>query len=228
MAISIANVHASGPATDLSSYDFALSSLTGGRWLCFDIYNQITSGSANTPSLSGASLTYVAEASLNTDPTARRLSRQYAWNPSTTSYTLTVSFAGQTQIRCGLQVSEIIGADAADPFVQTVTAFSGGGTSITTGTLAAYSNANNRFLGAHYHGVSEATTASHTSLADASIEAAVRFSTQWDASAQPLSPTFDWTSNSAWYAILSEVKADTGGGGAEILDPMGMSGFFGG
>jgi len=226
MAIDILNVHSSAQGVDANSFDFSLTGLnTGGRWLCFDVYSQVTTGPGNIPTLSGASLTYVAEANSQA-VSARTISRVYAWNPSNASYTLTVAFAGQTQLRCGLQVSQIEGAELADPFVQTVTAGSSGGTSITSGTLAAYADGTNRFLGGHYHAVVEASTPSHTALAEITVESTVKLGTQWDATAQPLSPTWDWASNASWGAILSEVDA-VAGGAATVVDPFGMSGFFG-
>jgi hypothetical protein len=224
VAITVTNRHATGSGTDATSYNFSLTGLgTLGRWLCFDIYSQVASGTPNTPSLSGGSLTYVQEAQ-NAVHQFRRLTRFYAWNPSSASYTLTVDFAGETQVRCACHVNEIDGADLTDPFAQTVVSTSSASATSGDVTLAAYANADNRFLAALFQASGLATTEEHTQLAETSTET-IQVSTQWHATTQDTTPSWTWTNSAAWAVIASEIRVPEVAGAA--TDPFGMSGFFG-
>lgn len=223
MAITVTSRLAEHKSNDATSYSFGPMTVTAGTWLVIDLYSQRV-GAPATPTLSGGGLTYNLEATAYYVG-GRKLHRYYAWTIDVTSLTIGVSFGAETQVCCGMAVTELGGVDASDPFVQTVTNGTAGATSGDV-TLSAYAHADNRFILSLYHASNEATTEDHTQISDVAgtLENSA-LSISWHATTQDLTPGCSWTTSVGWQAIGSEVKAAAAG--SEVLDPFGMSGFFG-
>lgn len=231
MAISISNITVYADGVDAVSFSTGTQSVSASAWLVIDVFNdKLTTGSpAATPSLSGGGLSYATETTLAISGVNRRLSRFYAWTGGTTSVDITADFGSETQDTCIIHVNEVTGADSSDPFVSGNTKTAEGyGTSISGLTMDAYSDGDNRFVMAVYHAANQATTEEHTELGDFPGAGSCRVSTSWHATTQDTTPGASWATSSNWAAITSEVAIDAGGGGGgELLDPFGMSGFFG-
>ena len=207
MAISVTNRHAEVKTGDANSFSFGAFAVTAGRWLVLDVGNGKASGAADTPSLSGSSLTYNQEATLAVN-TTKRLTRFYVWTAAVTSLTVAVDFAGVTQENCSLIANELDGVDASDPFTQTVTGNNGGSAGTTyTATLAAYTGADSRPLAAFgtWPNSSATAEAGYTALNNTTGGTEHTIGTMWHSTTQDTTPS--WTGTSRFHVVIaSEIK----------------------
>ena len=228
MAITVTNRKGSTSGTDASSYDWTLSGLTTGTWLVVDFNSEQASGfpTHNTPS--GGGLTYAQKHTV-TNQFTRRLTRFIAWNPDQTAFTLTTSTT-TTQLSAMCHVNEIAGADTTDPFVESYSASATSGTTATV-TMSAYADSGNRYLFTICLSTwgGSGITPEGTELNDNYISSGGggRIESQWHASTQDTTPSGSWLTSEAWRCIASEIKVSGGAAGGEVIDPMGMMGFFG-
>jgi hypothetical protein len=211
MGLVFANKAATVDVTDLASYNVSVAAPADDSWLIVDVMNQIASGTANTPSLSGGSLSYVQEAQVS-DNTVRKLTRLVAQVVGTSpgAYTLVADFAAQTQVRCYVHVTNVLGGDASDICVDanSLTAFGSGTTASVT--LNNFVSANNRPLMVAFKGQASETFVpkeGYTELADPAPAEAGRVQTSYYASGADPLPSSTWTTTTSWAAIASEIKA---------------------
>lgn len=154
----------SGNSTvDATSYATASISPTKNRLLLAAVYNRITAGTANVPTLTGNGLTWVQVAFIRNLGNARCLSLFRAMgNP--TNGAVTIDMAGQTQLHCMWSICEFdsvdtTGANGANAIVQAVS--SNDADAITTSftvTLAAFASTLNAAYGAFFHANDELST----------------------------------------------------------------------
>jgi len=231
MALAFTNLAAAVDSTDATSYNVSVSAPAANSWLIIDVFSQVVSGTANTPGLSGGSLSYVQEAQAS-DTAVRKLTRFVAQisGAGPGAYTLAVDFSGQTQLRCFVHVTGVTGGHASDICVNANSLTATGSDNTSERTLNAFASADNRPLMATAKmQAAEAMTpgAGYTELADPAGTESTRLQTIYHASTADLTPNASWTTGATWLAIASEVQVAAGGGGSTATDPFGMSGFFG-
>jgi hypothetical protein len=206
---------------DRTSYTTASVSPSANRWLVVDCYSRQDTGPA-TPTVSGLSLTWVAEHTKIDTAADHVIQRAYAnTGGSPGSGIITINY-GATHVGCAWVVYELSAdVDASDPFVQTVSnELTIGATQITV-TLAAFGSANNRPLIMAFHRSTEVATpeAGYTEIGDvngtlpaAGVAVAIHETTA------DTTPTYSWTTSvSPSLSIASEVKAAAGGGGGPTV-----------
>ena len=141
-----------------------------------------------------------------------------------------MDFAAQTERYCGIWANHIDGADTSAPFVQSATQTEAANTSITV-TLSAFADAGNRpmiFAWKRAPAESFVFEGGYTTLGTEQDQEGDN--SEWcayNSSTADTTPSASWTSSTTAAALASEIKILGGGGGATILDPFGMSGFFG-
>jgi hypothetical protein len=235
MAITITALTSSYDNVDRSVYTTASVSPTASRWLVVDTFFRAADIPTNDPpAIAGLSLTWVPELSAN-EQSIVQVSRAYAWTggtPGSGTITITPSVAA---IGAGWIVYEIGGANLSDPFLQTIASpglQSGLSQSVT---LAAFGNSLNRPLISSFHNAAQVsdpdtTPTAYTEIGDISGSTPlVGFAVAWNSTDADTTPSYSWaTTSNLIRAIASEIADAGGGGGSVVLDPFGMSGFFGG
>lgn len=149
MAITTVNLTTAASSTDASSYTTA-SITPGANRLILAWVEHVRSPLGNTPTLSGNGLTWVFVASVDFTST-RRLNLFRAMGSSPSAGTVTIDFAGQSQLNCLWSIIEFDGVDTGGTHgsaavVQAVTNSAVGGTSFTV-TLGAFSSTQNATAG---------------------------------------------------------------------------------
>jgi len=201
------------------------------------VYNRRTVGAADNPTMSGNNLTWLNVKTYvppDTDTPNSRLTMFGANASGSTTGATTVDFGGNTQLGCYTSFFGATGVDlsggVASAFVQTPTADGLSGTA--TVTLAAAGDAANRPIAFVWHFATEGHTprASWTEADDMSGAGPnIGMMTQYREDAFETTASATWTTTSVgWGIIAAELKNDAGGAGAAVVDPFGMSGFFGG
>lgn len=160
------NLAASFDTTDLSSYTTASISPTANKLLLMSVVQYQSSGTAATPTVTGAGLTWTVVT------TAVRLNRRCtvfrATGASPSTGALTIDFAGNTQSNCGWSVNEatnavITGTNASDAVVQTkILESAGPGTPVVTTFDAALEHSTNHMYISVCHASNNTITADAT------------------------------------------------------------------
>ncbi len=211
MAIAGTNKVTNGSATDATSYATASITPAANALIVAWIGNQVASGTANIPTLSGNGLTWVQQKTVLSG-TARRLTMFTARGASPSAGAVTIDMAGQTQMGAEWAIIEVTGQGGStetDALVQVKEATSGGSSTSGSVTLtSAASDVNNRCVFGVRHEANEGVTprTSWTELGDAShnnpaigIESQIRT----DAFEQTGSAT--WVTGSASQEIMAEI-----------------------
>ena len=155
LAPAVTMTELTGASDETNATSDATASITpsGNKLILVTIFNQVSAGStANAPTLSGNGLTWVQiDSGLVGTSTEMRASlfRSMGASPSTGS--ITISFAGQEQLRCGWIVAEFgnvdtSGSSGSGAVVQSAANNATGVTSLTV-TLGAFGSANNATYG---------------------------------------------------------------------------------
>lgn len=116
MAITITSLTGSGDATDANSYSTASITPGSNRLVLVFVVNRKGADNAETPTLSGNSLTYVqvATVTFNTLAAQRgRITLFRAMGASPTTGSITIDFGGVTQTSCVWSVFECDGVDTS-------------------------------------------------------------------------------------------------------------------
>jgi hypothetical protein len=159
-------ITASSDGTNQSSYATASGSPTANKLQLLAIANQKASA-PDTPTVTGASMTWVQIATVKNDVDNLRLTVFRALNASPGTGALTIDYAGATQQNCLWKWHEntgnedLTGSDGAGAVVQSVTGASSGASTTLTITLATFGDASNNMGIAFY-----ATPANTTFAAD--------------------------------------------------------------
>lgn len=213
--ISASNLINSSTLTQATSYATASISPQSGTLLLLFVSNRATSGTANTPTVTGASLTWTQVATvLTSDGVPERLTLFRAAVTSAVSGALTIDMAGQTQFNAAWSVNQFVNADisgsnGANGIVQSNT----NSVTATTNpsiTLSAFSNINNATLGGvgAIGGAAFTTGGSFTQLSYDNSNFLQHI--EWASSNQT---TINWTASSGNYAMIAaEIKAAFTGG----------------
>jgi hypothetical protein len=205
---------------DRTSYTTASISPTANRWLVVDTYGRQDTG-PSTPTVSGLSLTWVAEHTKIDAALDHVVQRAYAnTGGSPGSGTITINY-GATHVGCAWIAYELSSdVDASDPFVQTLSNESIG-TSISV-TLAAFSSGNNRPLICAFHRATEASAqeAGYTEIGDVNgTSPAAGFAAAIHETATDTVPSYSWVTNvSPNLAIASEIRTAAGGGTPMVFE----------
>jgi hypothetical protein len=234
MAITITALTSSYDNVDRTVYTTASISPTASRWLVVDSFARGPDPVPSDATVAGLSLTWTQEGSGDAG-SILRINRHYAWtgaSPGSGTITLTYSVSA---LGAGWVIYEVNGANASDPFVQTIANVTSNppATSVSV-TLAAFGNAANRPLISAFHNATEASTedstpSAYTELADVSGGSPnAGFAVAWNSANTDTTPSYSWTTSSSLYAAIASEIADAGAAGGTSLDPFGMSGFFGG
>jgi hypothetical protein len=236
MAIAITALTSSYDNVDRTTYTTASVSPTASRWLVLDTFARFA-GAQPTPVVSGLSLTWVTELTVTDFNNAlMRLGRYYAWTGAAPgSGTISIDYSPTTMIGAGWVVYEMSGANTSDPFVQSVGVDPNTTDTSTTVTLSAFGNAANRPVISSFHNRfdegsdPDTTPSAYTELADVfGANPSCSFAVAWNSANTDTTPSYSWlTSVNLHMALASEI-ADAGAAGSTVVDPFGMSGFFGG
>ena len=216
MAVAASNVIANADSTDQNSYTTASVSVTAGRlYLVLVRHTRDTAGTANTPTVTGASQTWeVVDTRLYATDSKVRTTLFRCEAASTTSGALTIDFAGQLQNQCGWIVDEITGqvqgANGANAIVQSTTGDSNGA-SVTSFslTLAAFARAANA-VWAGIRVATFSTTVTHeggySELAEQGTSGAAKAESEFKDSSDT-SPSWTLGSDQVAGAIAVEINA---------------------
>jgi len=241
VAITFSNLGASAnpdiaSASDLAAYTNSSWAPPSSGLIVACVYNRRTTAAADLPTMTGNSLTWtqVVTHVPSGDGTSSRMTIFGANASGSTTGTTTVDFGGNTQLGCYTSFVGATGVDLsggiAAAFIQTPTGQGGSGTA--TVTLSAAGDANNRPFAYVWHFANELHTprASWTEADDMSGAGPnIGVMTQYRTDAFETTATATWTTTTvAWGIIAAELKNDGGGAAATVVDPFGMSGFFGG
>jgi hypothetical protein len=218
MAVTATHLTTAQNGSAATSYTTASISPTANRLVLVAVGHQVSSGTVNTPTISGAGMTWTQVATkISSKGTLRRLTVFRALSASPGSGALTIDLGGQSQIRCGWSIAEFDGIDTggtngADAIVQSASndVTDNASTTSLTVTLSAFSHVDNATYGAIRFGGSSNTDAltfgsGFTQLGI--INGSASYQSQFKASNDT---TVDWTyNNTAWYnqGIAIELKA---------------------
>jgi hypothetical protein len=148
---------------DQSSYVTASASPTADCILYACIMNQVATGTANEPTLSGGGVSTWTSCATVTQGQRRYTVFRALTGASPSSGAITIDCGGQTQNVCGWHVVEVAGAlltgtNGADSLGQAVVSYAAAsGTAITLVLGSAWDNADSRGLAFLYKGVSSVT-----------------------------------------------------------------------
>ena len=186
----------------------------------------VTGGSGEEPpTVAGHGKTWSIVQSTLQGSTVRFIQYQADGNGANTTK-FSVSGFGTNRTGCAISVAEFsgvktttIGVGAGNSIVQVPTiGSSAAATSLSSGTLAAYSHADNRPWAYTYHAANEVSTEDaspawttiHNSNYNNPAESMI---TSW-INSQETTHTASWTTSSVCRAGIVEINGDTGGGGA--------------
>lgn len=183
---------------------------TAGLCFCF-VFNRVTSGTADLPTMSGNNITWVQIATVTLSQIRLTLFGA-ALSGSTTGAT-TVDYAGVTQLGCRASFFYATGVDLSGgvsaAFVQKPTN-TGTGTSGSV-TLSAAANSNNRPISGFCHSANEATTerTNWTEVDDLAGSAPSNgLETQYRSDTFETTASASWTTSANWIGIAAEIKAE--------------------
>lgn len=160
MAVTALHLTTSNEEDNLTSYPTASISPSGNKLILAVVGSSVSSGTPNTPTLTGNGLTWVEVASIATTVTRITVFRAMGASPSAGA--VTIDFAAQTQSRCFWSISEFDGVDTGgangeNAVVQSATGNATSGTSLVV-TLAAFGSATNAAFGGLFKQTVEAIT----------------------------------------------------------------------
>lgn len=235
MALAMTNRCSTVNGVNATSFNFSVTAPSSSCWLIVDVVSRCSSGTPAMPAPSGGGLSYGGQAGTYeatvTSATVRRLTRFVAWVDTTPgAFTLAVDFGVQEQSICAVMVNEVTGGDTGSICVTGNSVTNSGTATGASVTLNAFASADNRPLLVSANWGSDAITAEAgwTQLAETAATENMVMETAWHSSTADVTATNDWSPDAAaWYGIASELAVATGGGGEAVLDPFGMSGFFG-
>jgi hypothetical protein len=165
MAVIATHLTTSGSGTGATSYNTASISPTTNRLVLVFVRSAVSSGSANTPTISGAGLTFDnVFAEFRSGGTISKISVFRAQSPSPSSGALTIDFGGQTQTLASWTIAEFsnvpIGNNGSGALVTSniVSGNPGSAATSLTITLNAFQNSLNATFGAISLNVNTAIT----------------------------------------------------------------------
>ena len=213
-----------GSEVDANSYNTASISPGASRLVLLMVHSGV-GGATNTPTVSGAGMTWTQIISSFNEVGRVTLFRALSASPG--SGALTIDFAGQTQVNCAWIIDEFIdvdqsGTNGSGAIIQAGSANLPGGPPDYTGitvTLGAFSNTNNATYGALYQNVATMSVvvgSGFTELGRDTISSE-SVQSQWKNSNDT---TVDWTWNSnaaRAQALAVEIRAKSTAGFFEIL-----------
>lgn len=210
-----ASLTSGNDTTDATSYATASVTPSPKKLVLIAVYNRISAGTANTPTITGNGLTWVSVGGLNGSGanTIRRLSLFRAMGNSPSAGAITIDFAGQTQLHCVWSVIEWDfvdqgGTNGSAAIVQAATTDGGAGGTSGSVTLSAFAAADNATYGAFFHAANEASTAGSgfTKIHDVQqAENNVDLMTEY-LLANDTSADASWTTSTTYLAIAAEIK----------------------
>lgn len=239
MAIAITHITGTGTGVDATSFSLSLTTDPATLYVATMEASQGGSVNPSTPVVThnGITATEIASLLYVTTGTERHKLWLYAWDsgagggPSTFLADYGVSHIGWSG-----GIKKVTGSDVANGLVQTfvqsaATAADLTGTSGLV-TLSAASHADNRPIGVFAHKVNEVTTVeagwSNAAPNQTHNNPASAMKPSWQDSGFDTSFTMSWTTSAPYGGLAAEIKVAGAGGGGVVLDPFGMSGFFGG
>lgn len=172
MAFAATNHTTAGNDVDATSFATASITPTADALQLIGVASRVGSGTANTPTVTGAGVTWVQEDTATSGVLRLTVLRGLEASPS--SGALTIDFAGQTQESCCWSAIEITGTSTAgtsgSDAVRQSTIATGSGTSLTV-TLAAFEDAAHATVGFFTHASNENTTvgSGFTELGDVGV-----------------------------------------------------------
>ena len=178
MPVEATHILSAGSSTDASSYETASVSIPKDRLILLTVANIRTPATANTPTVTGAGMTWTQVRTQADTENIRRVTVFRGVSSSNTSGALTIDFAGQTQLRCGWSLSsfkntDISGTNASNAIVQSAGVGTDGSanTNIIV-TLGAFSSVDNATFGGIRLGTSTGVNAGSgfTELGQADME----------------------------------------------------------
>jgi hypothetical protein len=228
-----------GTGVDASS--FSTGSWTANASALHVLFLGVERNSATpaTPTVThdGITATEITSLVVTTVGTDRRKIWIFAWvsAASPAAAILTADF-GASHIGCEADLIRVDGSDVANGLVQTFVQTPNTGSDLTgtsgSITLSAAGDSNNRPICAFTHAFNEnqVPRASWTEVTEVQhANPTTAFAGQFRSDAFETTASTTWTTSSAYGGIAAEIKvAGAGGGGGTVLDPFGMSGFFGG
>lgn len=152
MALTPTVLTASGSSTDASSYNTASVSPTANVLTLVFVSSRTVSGTPNTPTVSGASMTWTSILSQNSLPQNTRITAFRSVDDAPSSGALTIDFTSQTQQGCQWAVisvtgSNISGTNGSGAIVQTGSTQPAEGSTAATVTLSAIASSANATFG---------------------------------------------------------------------------------
>jgi len=220
MPITATHLLTSGDSADATSYVTASISPTAGKLVLLAVANVSTATPpANTPTVSGAGMTWTEVATkVETTDTFRRIT-VFRGVAGGSSGALTIDFAGETQLRCGWSISEFAdcdtsGTNGANGIVQSVTGenVASPNTDLSI-TLAAFTSTDNATYGALRKASAEAVSpgTGFTELGEYEFETGNIIETEFKAT-NDTSVDWSWASgNSFATGIGIELRFRSGG-----------------
>lgn len=164
---------AASDTVDRTSYTTASITPASGKLYLLAVYNRVSAGTANTPTVTGAGVTWVKIDDIAPISALRHMTVFRAIGPGSAG-ALTISLAGQTQMHCIWSISEwdgidMSGTNGSGAIVQSNTG-SATATSLSV-SLSAFGDTANATYGMFFHAAAEATTvgSGFTSLSDTQV-----------------------------------------------------------
>ena len=204
------NLTSGASSTDATSYATASISPTAHAIVFVTAYSRQAVGTT-TPTVTGDNLTCATEDSV-LQGTNRQTTFIRCRSSATTTGTLTIDFAGNTQTSAAWIVDQFTGSDStgsagSGAIVQNPTATTGTSTS-TSITLADLSKSSNIYYSVISHDSTDNVTAGGTSTELAETETAENSQTLQSQYGTDTTQTTSWLTNSrAWEAMAFEIKS---------------------
>lgn len=209
----------SGGSTSANSFATASISPTANRLVLLIVGSSINSNDPNTPTASGAGLTWTEVTTTNkTVPAKQRITAFRALSSSPGSGAVTIDFAGQSQETACWAIAEFAGAvttgsNGSGAIIQGATGLLSSGTTSFMLNLSALAKATNTSYGAMQNiGLTSSITAGvgYTEIAEVNNNG-MNFEQQYNPAGQT---TLDWYFNASdgGLGIALEIAADDTGG----------------
>lgn len=219
MAVVANHLTTSSSGTGASSYNTASISPASSRLVVVTVRNLYTSGTANEPTCTGASMTWTKiDTKLSAANTTRvTMFRALAASPG--SGALTIDFAGQTQNSCAWSITEFSGVDTggtngASAVVQFASNTNTGSQAGITVTLNAFTNTGNATHGVVNKGGNNNPSAAGDGFTELGIDTNTQIIESVFKDSNDTTVAWTWTSESATsVAVAIEIATPSGGGG---------------
>lgn len=238
MAIAVPLNTGTGTGVDATSFTRSLTAVAGSMYVT-TFTGERTGANPPDPTVTHNSVTATKITSLvyvtAADP--RRTIWVYAWDGGAGSalVNVTYDFGGVTLTGFECKVFEVTGSDMANGLSQTFVQSPNTGADLsgTSGsiTLAAAGDANNRPFAVFAHAANETLgiRTNWSAIGAEGTHANPDNSTRafWRSDTFETTASSSWTTSAAYGGIAFEIKAASAGGGVAVIDPFGMSGFFG-